>query len=53
VGTALDEGLVLQSVRGRTAAIAASMTTPPLLTLELPIARADAARQPAATAAPR
>jgi general secretion pathway protein C len=53
VGTALDEGLVLQSVRGRTAAIAASMTTPPLLTLELPIARADAVRQPAATAAPR
>lgn len=53
VGTALDQGLVLQSVRGRTASIAASMSTPPLLTLELPSQRADLPAQPAAIAAPR
>jgi general secretion pathway protein C len=53
VGARIDEGLVLQSVRGRTASIGASMTTPPVLTLELPALRADLPPQPAATAAPR
>jgi general secretion pathway protein C len=36
VGAALDEGLLLQSVRGRTATIAAQPAGPALLTLELP-----------------
>lgn len=53
VGTRIDEGLVLQSVRGRSASIAASMTTPPVLTLALPPPRADLPGQAAATAAPR
>lgn len=53
VGTSLDQGIVLQSVRGRTASIAASMTASPLLTLELPSLRSDLAGQPAAIAAPR
>lgn len=36
VGAALDEGLLLQSVRGRTATIAAQASGPALVTLELP-----------------
>ncbi|MBE7366764.1 type II secretion system protein N [Ramlibacter pallidus] len=36
VGTSLDEGLVLQSVQGRKATIAAQRDGPPLLVLELP-----------------
>jgi general secretion pathway protein C len=36
VGAALDEGLLLQSVRGRTAVIAAQPAGPALVTLELP-----------------
>jgi general secretion pathway protein C len=36
VGAALDEGLLLQSVRGRTAIIAAQPSGPALVTLELP-----------------
>jgi general secretion pathway protein C len=36
VGAAVDEGLLLQSVRGRTATIAAQPTGPALVTLELP-----------------
>jgi general secretion pathway protein C len=36
VGAALDEGLVLQSVRGRTAVIASQPAGPALVTLELP-----------------
>jgi general secretion pathway protein C len=53
VGTPLDQGLVLQSVRGRTASIATGMAGPPLLTLELPALRNDLPGQPAAIAAPR
>jgi general secretion pathway protein C len=53
VGTALDQGLVLQSVRARSATIGTSMTTPPVLTLELPAPRSETPGQPAATAAPR
>ena len=52
VGSSLDQGLVLQSVRGRTASIASSMSTQPLVTLELPQPRNDAPAQPAAIAAP-
>jgi len=37
VGAALDEGLVLQSVQARRAAIGASMQSPPAVTLELPL----------------
>jgi hypothetical protein len=44
---------VLQSVHGRSASLAASMTGPPLLTLELPPQRGDLPAQPAAIAAPR
>lgn len=36
VGTAVDEGLVLQSVQSRRATVGASMQAPPTLTLELP-----------------
>jgi general secretion pathway protein C len=36
VGTSIDDGLVLQSVQGRTATLAATPDGPPLLTLELP-----------------
>ncbi len=36
VGAAIDEGLVLQSVEGRRAVLAASAGGPPVLTLELP-----------------
>jgi general secretion pathway protein C len=36
VGAALDEGLLLQSVRGRTAVIASQPAGPALVTLELP-----------------
>jgi general secretion pathway protein C len=36
VGAALDEGIVLQSVRGRQAVLGAAGTGQPLLTLELP-----------------
>ena len=36
VGTAVDEGLVLQSVQGRRAVLAASADGPAVLTLELP-----------------
>jgi general secretion pathway protein C len=36
VGAALDEGIVLQAVRGRQAVLAAAGTGQPLLTLELP-----------------
>lgn len=36
VGAAVDEGLVLQSVQPRRAAVGASMQAPPTLTLELP-----------------
>ena len=36
VGTAIEEGLVLQSVHGRQAVLAAQDTGQPLLTLELP-----------------
>ncbi|MDF2463071.1 MAG: hypothetical protein K0Q43_1306 [Ramlibacter sp.] len=39
VGTAIDEGLILQSVEARRATIAASQDGPPVLTLELPAAR--------------
>ena len=53
VGTLLDQGLVLQWVRGRSAAIATSMSGQPLLTLELPQPRNDLPAQPAASAAPR
>ena len=37
VGAAVDEGLVLQSVQARRAAIGASMQSPPAVTLELPL----------------
>ena len=53
VGTSLDQGLVLQSVRGRSASIATSMSAQPLLTLDLPQPRSEAPAQPAAIAAPR
>lgn len=36
VGSAVDEGLVLQSVQGRRAVLAATATGPAVLTLELP-----------------
>lgn len=36
VGTAIDEGLVLQSVENRQATLAASVDGPPVLTLDLP-----------------
>ncbi|MFC5496223.1 type II secretion system protein N [Caenimonas terrae] len=36
VGSAIDEGLVLQSVEGRKAVLAAAAGGPPVLTLELP-----------------
>ena len=36
VGSAIDEGLVLQSVQGRRAVLAASASGPAVLTLELP-----------------
>jgi len=39
VGTAIDEGLILQSVEARRATIAASQDGPPVLTLELPATR--------------
>jgi general secretion pathway protein C len=39
VGTAVDEGLVLQSVDPRRALLGASATGPATLTLELPLAR--------------
>ena len=39
VGTAVDEGLVLQSVEARRAVLAASAGAPPALTLDLPPAR--------------
>ena len=39
VGTAIDEGLILQSVEARRATIAATQDGPPVLTLELPAAR--------------
>jgi general secretion pathway protein C len=39
VGAALDEGIVLQSVAGRRAVLAASSNGPPVLTLELPAVR--------------
>jgi general secretion pathway protein C len=39
VGSPIDEGLVLQSVQGRRAVLAASAGGAPLLTLELPPAR--------------
>lgn len=39
VGTAIDEGLVLQSVEARRATIGASQDGPPVLTLELPATR--------------
>ena len=39
VGAALDEGIVLQSVQGRRAVLAAATSGPPLLTLELPAVR--------------
>lgn len=37
VGSAVDEGLVLQSVQGRRAVLAATLQSPPTLTLELPL----------------
>jgi len=36
VGASVDDGLVLKSVRGRTATLAATADGPPVLTLELP-----------------
>jgi general secretion pathway protein C len=36
VGTSIDDGLVLQSVQGRTATLAATPDGPAVLTLELP-----------------
>jgi general secretion pathway protein C len=39
VGTAIDEGLILQSVEARRATLAASAGGPPVLTLELPAVR--------------
>ncbi len=39
VGTAIEEGLILQSVEPRRATIAASRDGPPVLTLELPVTR--------------
>jgi general secretion pathway protein C len=36
VGSQVDEGIVLQSVQGRSAVLAASRIGPPLATLELP-----------------
>jgi general secretion pathway protein C len=39
VGSAIDDGLVLQSVQGRRAVLAASAGGPPVLTLELPVAK--------------
>jgi general secretion pathway protein C len=38
VGSAIDEGLVLQSVAPRRAVLAASTSGPPLVTLEMPVA---------------
>jgi general secretion pathway protein C len=46
VGSAVDEGLLLQSVEGRTAVLAASLQGPPVLTLELPRPRQGATAQP-------
>jgi general secretion pathway protein C len=37
VGTAVDEGLVLQSVEPRRASLGATMDAPPAVTLELPL----------------
>jgi general secretion pathway protein C len=53
VGSAIDEGLVLQSVRGRSATVAAGMQAAPLLTLELPAARTDVPSLPLPPAVPR
>ena len=39
VGAAVDDGLVLQSVESRRAVLAASTDGPPVVTLELPLAR--------------
>jgi general secretion pathway protein C len=46
VGSAIEEGLVLQSVRGRQAVIA-SRDGQPVLTLELPAPRLDTSNRPA------
>ena len=53
VGTSLDQGIVLQSVHGRSATIAANMSSPPLLTLELPSPRTDVPAFPAPVSPPR
>jgi general secretion pathway protein C len=37
VGSAIDEGLVLQSVAPRSAVLAASPSGPPVVTLEMPV----------------
>lgn len=47
VGSAIDEGLVLQSVRGRTATVASREGGPALLTLELPAPRPGVPALPA------
>jgi general secretion pathway protein C len=52
VGASIEEGLVLQSVQGRSATLATAMDGPAVLTLELPPLRAVNGAQ-AATAAPR
>jgi general secretion pathway protein C len=46
VGSPVEEGLVLQSVRGRQAVIASADGTP-VLTLEVPLARLDTTSRPA------
>lgn len=53
VGVAIEEGLVLQSVRGRTAVVAATPDGPPLLTLELPQPRPGQTTAPAPLPPPR
>ncbi|MGV3493991.1 MAG: type II secretion system protein N [Ramlibacter sp.] len=53
VGTAIEDGLVLQSVHGRTAVFAAAVQGPPLLTLELPAPTPGQSTVPAPMATPR
>jgi general secretion pathway protein C len=47
VGSAIDEGLVLQSVHGRQATLGADRNGPPLLTLEVPPLKAGVSTVPA------
>jgi general secretion pathway protein C len=48
VGAAIEEGVVLQSVRGRQAVLAAAAEGPALVTLELPLRGAPSSQSPIA-----